>query len=123
MGTTYADLKLTNPFTNQSVSVRALVDTGATHMIVPPEVAKALGFDLEEAVVSDVTIADGRRLPVPRIRPVQITFADRSCMVDVVVLGDQCLMGFIPLECMDLIVDPLEERLIGAHAEGPVFRA
>jgi clan AA aspartic protease len=122
MGEVYADLNLTNPFTKASVSVRALVDTGASHLILPAEVAKALGFDVEELVVSNVTIADGRRIPVPRITVLEIGFEDRSCNVEVVVLGDQCLLGFIPLELMDLIVDPRKQRLIGAHPGGPVLR-
>ncbi len=122
MGEVYADLKLTNPFTKESASVRALVDTGASHLIVPAELARVLGFDVEELVVSNVTIADGRRIPVPRIEALRVDFEDRHCTLDVVVLGDQCLMGFIPLECMDLIVDPRKQCLIGAHPGGPVFR-
>jgi clan AA aspartic protease len=114
MGEVYADLKLTNPFTKESVCVRALVDTGASHLIVSAELARVLGFDVEELVVSNVTIADGRRIPVPRIEALRIDFEDRHCTLDVVVLGDQCLMGFIPLECMDLIVDARQQRLIGA---------
>ena len=123
MGLTYADLELTNLFTNHTVPVRALVDTGATYLIVTAEVARALGFDPDETVVSNVTIADGRRIPVPVVGPLQIRFQDRQCKLEAVVLGDQCLLGFIPLECMDLMVDPVRQRLVGAHAEGPVFRA
>ena len=45
MGLTNADLKLTNLFTNQSVTVHALVDSGATFMFVTEEIAHQLGFD------------------------------------------------------------------------------
>ena len=125
MGHVYTDLTLTNMFSKQSVNVRALVDTGTTYMLVPPSVAAELGFDIEEVVMSCVTIADGRRVRCPRIAPIEIRFQDRVCNVDIAVLGDQCLMGVIPLEAMDLVVDPINERVTpnAKHPEGPTFYA
>lgn len=124
MGETYANLTLRSVFGGESVEIRALVDTGSSWMIVTEAVAVALGFDPGEFSMLNVTLADGRRRPVPVVGPLQIVFEDRQCKLEAVVLGgDECLMGFIPLEAMDLIVDPLRQRLIGAHEGGPVFRA
>jgi clan AA aspartic protease len=123
MGETYVPLTLTNLFNKKSFPIRALVDTGATYLIVTAAVAEALGFDLDELSVSNVTVADGRRIRAPCISPLRLVFEDRACVLEAVVLGDQNLLGFIPLEMMDLMVDPVGQRLIGRHAEGPVHRA
>jgi clan AA aspartic protease len=112
MGLVRADFRLVNLFTKQSVSIRALVDTGAMGAFVTWEVARQLGFDPAEVAVQYVTVADERRVAVPCLRPVAIHFEDRDCSSDVLVLGDECLMGVIPLESMELVVDPVRQRLI-----------
>jgi clan AA aspartic protease len=125
MGLVYADFKLVNHYTRQSVNIRALVDTGTTGAFVTWEVARQLGFDPEELSVQHVTVADGRRVVVPRLAPVEIHFQDRHYCTEVCILGDQCLMGVIPLEFMDLIVDPKRLAVIPnpAHPDGPCLRA
>jgi clan AA aspartic protease len=125
VGTVYAAITLTNPYLKKSVSVRTMVDTGATHMIVPARIARELGFDLEETSTYSLTVADSRRVRVPRIQPVEIRFDDRTFLTEAAVLGDECLMGVIPLEAMDLVVDPKQQRVTPnpAHPDGPVFRA
>jgi len=125
MGTTYAELKLTNLFSKQAVTVRALVDTGATFMCVTEAIAVQLGFDTSEVSRHIVTLADGRPLKVPRIAPIEIVFGNRSYVTEALVLGDEALMGVLPLEAMDLLVDPLREQLIvnPAHPNFPVALA
>jgi clan AA aspartic protease len=125
MGIVYANITLTNPLLEKSVNVRVMVDTGTTHMIVTADVARELGFDLEEMSTYSLTVADSRRVRCPRIQPVQIRFDDRTYLTEAAVLGDECLMGVIPLEAMDLVVNPKLERVTPnpAHPDGPVFRA
>lgn len=126
MGQIYANFVLTNFDRNRRVSIRALVDTGATEFIVTPEVARQLGFDLDEVSRITVTLADGRRVPVPRLRGVEIHFGDRSFLSEALVLdGGECLVGVVPLEVMDLIVDPKRQQLMPnpAHPDGPCLRA
>ena len=120
MGTTYADLKLTNLFTKQSVEVNALVDTEATFMCVTEAIAVQLGFDTTEVSRHVVTLADGRQIRVPRIAPIEIIFGNRSYITEALVLGDEPLMGVLPLEAMDLLVDPLRQQLI-INPEHPNF--
>jgi clan AA aspartic protease len=113
MGQVYADFKLVNVFTKQSVSIHAVVDTGATDAFVTWEVARQLGFDPEEASVEYVTTADGRRVPTPRLGPVSIHFDGRQCSSDIRVLpGSTCLIGAIPLEQLRLIVDRFQQKVI-----------
>lgn len=109
MGLSYASIKLTNLFSRQSVQVNALVDTGATLMCVTEEIALQLGFDVMQQIV---TLADGgHQRKAPKIAPVEIVFENRSYVTEAVVLGNEPLLGVIPLEAMDLIVDPRLHRL------------
>ena len=112
MGLVYADFTLTNMFTGKSVPIRALVDTGATEAFVTPEVAKQLGFDPGEVRHKPVFLADGRQVDAPCLAPVEIRWADRTYATEVRVLGDECLMGVVPLEVLSLVVDPKRLRLV-----------
>jgi len=125
MGLVYADFKLINHYTKQSVDIRALVDTGTTGAFVTWEVARQLGFDPEEVSVQHVTVADGRRVAVPMLVPVEIHFQDRHYTTEVCVLGDECLVGAVPLEMMDLVVHPGRLAVVPnpAHPAGPSLRA
>ncbi|MBI3479722.1 MAG: clan AA aspartic protease [Nitrosomonadales bacterium] len=125
MGLTYATLKLTNLIGRQSVQVNALVDTGATFMCVPEEVALQLGFDITEVSQQVVTLADGHQRKVPKIAPIEIVFGNRSYVTEAVVLGNESLMGVIPMEAMDLVVDPRQQILIAnpQHPNYPVALA
>lgn len=125
MGLTYATLKLTNLFGHQSVEVNALVDTGATFMCVPEEIALQLGFDITEVSRQVVTLADGHQRKVPKIAPIEIAFGNRTYVTEAVVLGNEALLGVIPMEAMDLIVDPRQQILIAnpQHPNYPVASA
>jgi clan AA aspartic protease len=123
MGLSYVELKLTNLFNKKSVTVQAMVDTGAMHLCVPEKIAVQLGFDSSETETVRVTVADGRSLLVPKIAPVKIEFANRSYVTEAYVIGDGSLLGVVPIEAMDLIVDPVSQqlRVNPAHPNYPVF--
>ena len=125
MGMVHADISLTNLFTQKCVNVRTMVDTGTTHMVVPAGIAIELGFDLEEVKAFSLTVADARRIRCPCIGPIQIRLGDRCYKTEAAVLGDECLMGVIPLEAMDLVVDPKRQCVTAnpMHPDGPVFLA
>ena len=71
MSSTYAQITITNLFTNSTARVRALVDTGCMLSTVTDEVAQALGFDPTEFTTKRIVLANGRssgqrcRLPAP----------------------------------------------------------
>lgn len=106
MGLTYATLKLTNLFNKQEIEINALVDTSATFLCVTEEIAVQLGFDTSEVSRQVVTLADGHQRKVPKIAPIEIAFANRSYVTEAVVLGNEPLLGVIPMEAMDLVVNP-----------------
>jgi hypothetical protein len=37
-------------------------------------------------------------------------------------MGTECLIGVVPLEVMDLIIDPKLQRLVGRLPDGPCTR-
>ncbi len=125
MGLTYAKLKLTNLFNHQQVEINSLVDTGATFMCVTEEIALQLGFDTSEVSRQVVTLADGHQRKVPKIAPIEIAFENRSYVTEAVVLGNEPLLGVIPLEAMDLVIDPRQQMLIvnPQHPNYPVALA
>ena len=59
-----------------------------------------------------VTLADGRQIDIPKIRPIEIAFANRTYATEALVLGDEALMGVLPLEAMDLVIDPRGQRVV-----------
>ena len=50
------------------------------------------------------------RLQVPYVGPLQIDFQDRCCFVGALVLGDVMLIGSVPMEDVDLVVNPALQR-------------
>jgi clan AA aspartic protease len=124
MGLTYASLRLTNTFTGASVEVLALVDSGAGPLCIPESVARQLGFDTTEVYSTRIRIADASRVDVPVVGPIRINFENRNCSTDAYVLGDEPLLGVIPMAAMDCIIEPLSQRMVinPAHPDGAVLR-
>jgi len=100
------------------VEVRdALVDTGASILSMPGRLIRQLGLrPLRERRVS--TSAGSRTALV--YGTVRLTIQGRDCPSDVVEVPDDCpvLVGQVPLELMDFVVDPTGQRLIGNPAHG-----
>ena len=98
------------------LDVTALVDTGAITPCIPEHVAVQL--DLSELEKREVTTAEGRHVSVPYVGPVQVGFANRSCFTGALVLGDGVLLGSIPLEDMDLVINPRQQQ-VTVNPESP----
>lgn len=112
MGLSAAKLRLKNPRLPdlQAVEVEALADTGALHLCIPEHIA--LQLKLEEIEKKEVTLADASRRLVPYVGPIRIEFETRTGFAGALVLGDQVLLGAIPVEDMDLVVVPKDRTLI-----------
>ena len=113
MGLIYAEVTLTNPGHGATalapMTVRALVDTGAVNLCIPAQVA--LQLELEELERREVTAPGDEATLVPYVGPVRVQFENRSCFVGAFVLGDNVLLGSIPLEDMDLVLNPRLEQV------------
>ena len=118
MGLVTAKLMLQNPRKPdlQPVQVDALADTGSVHLCIPPHVQLQLG--LEEVEKKEATLADGSRKLVPYVGPVELHFKNRVGFAGALVLGDQVLLGAIPMEDMDLVVIP-STRTVDVNPSNP----
>ena len=101
----------------RSLKVTALVDTGATTLIMGENLCRELGL----AVIGTraAFLAGGAEVFCKVTEPVQICWKDRTSTISAWVLpGDEeVLLGVIPLEEMDLIVNPVSRELAGAHGD------
>jgi clan AA aspartic protease len=106
MGLIYADIELANARNGslKSMSVKALVDTGAMTLCIPEHIA--IQLQLPEIEKREVTTADERHHVVPYVGPVQIKFANRTCFTGALVIGESVLLGAVPMEDMDLVISP-----------------
>ncbi len=98
------------------VQVDALVDTGAVHLCIPEHVQ--IQLKLEPIEQKEVTLADGSRRLVPYVGPIEIKFKNRTGFAGALVMGDQVLLGAIPMEDMDLVVVP-KTRQVDVNPESP----
>jgi clan AA aspartic protease len=106
MGLIYVDLKLFNPKRTDlhPVEVEALVDTGSVFLVIPEHVRAQLALD--QLMTKDVTLADGSCRSLPYVGPVETRFKNRAAYVGAIVMGDEVLLGAIPMEDMDLVLLP-----------------
>jgi clan AA aspartic protease len=119
MGRVMAKIKLTNntDLSNahgglieggavRTVEIEGLVDTGATMLVLPLDVVERLGLVPEG--FRTVKYANGQLAKVPRVTGVRIEILGRDMTCDALVeaSGTLALIGQIPLEGLDLVVDP-----------------
>ena len=134
MGMVYADiiLKNANDVINagngliedreiRETAVRALVDTGATTLIISEEIREKLGLKVKG--LKKVKMANEAKETARITEPVDIIWKGRetSCRALALSGWGEVLLGAIPLEDMDLIVDPVNLELAGAHGDDIVM--
>jgi clan AA aspartic protease len=107
----HAKIVLSNPRKPElkPIEVDTLVDTGAETWCIPDHIA--LQLELMEIEKREVTTADGRNILVPYVGPIQINFERRTCLTGAIILGDSVLMGAVPMEDMDLVLNPAKQTI------------
>jgi len=122
MGLMNAKLSLTNPRKPDlhPVVVEALADTSAVYLCIPADIQLQLG--LEEIAKKEVTLADGKKQVAPYVGPLELRFKNRVAFTGALVLGDEVLLGAIPMEDMDLILFP-QTRTVDVNPQNPNFAA
>lgn len=97
--------------------MKALVDTGATSLGLPPSMIRQLGLE-KRYEKSGVTAGGVRTIGV--YDAVRVEIMGREATVDPMEVPEECpvLIGQIPLEMMDWVVDPRSQRLVGNPAHG-----
>jgi len=105
----------------RQINVTAMVDTGSATLVINEAVRKQLGLAVEDTYTAE--LADGSVQTYGKTEPVQIHWKNRNAVCKAVVVpnANDVLLGAIPLEAMDLIVNPLKQELTGAHGDEIVF--
>ncbi len=118
MGLINAKIVLINPRIKKikPLEAEALVDSGAVHLCIPEHIQ--IQLKLEEIDKKEVILADGERKLVPYVGPIQIKFKNRTGFSGALVMGDQILLGAIPMEDMDLVIIP-KERILAVNPDSP----
>jgi len=106
MGHVLAEISLSNPRKPElrPITVSALADTGALMLCLPEHLV--IQLELESESSREVTVADGRSMRVPYVGPIRVAFENRLCYVGALVMGDEVLLGAVPMEDMDLVLAP-----------------
>ncbi len=95
----------------------ALVDTGATLLSLPTRLIRQLGLNerYKKRVRSSVGVAEASVYDA-----VRLTIQGRDCTMDVMEVPDDTpvLIGQLPLEHLDFVVDMRSHTLIGNPAHG-----
>ena len=136
MGLTYATIELINqydeykseegslPFNEiRRWSGEFMIDTGAIRMAINEDIRGKLG--LKKGTLMNVSLADGSIRQVELVGGIKVRFGDRTCYTDAFVLpgNTEPLLGAIPIEGMDLVVIPSENKLEynPKHPDGALF--
>jgi clan AA aspartic protease len=118
MGLVTARIVLENPREPalKGPEVETLVDSSVIHLCIPEHLQ--IQLKLQEIDKKEVTLADGSKKLVPYAGPVQIRFKNRVGFAGALVLGDQVLLGAIPMEDLDLVVLP-KEKVLDVNPSSP----
>jgi clan AA aspartic protease len=104
----------------RKITIEAMPDTGAWTLVINEETRQKLGLAIEET--SESTLADGKTDTYDVTEGVKIQWKNRSIILPAIVVPNakDILLGALPLEAMDLMVDPVRERLVGVHGDQPL---
>ena len=107
---------ITNDEVRQT-KVTAMVDTGAATLVINEKIRLELGLRIEGE--RQATLANNAKETVKIAEPVRVHWKNRDTVCrPLVISGDgEILLGAIPLEDMDLVVDPVRQELTGAHGD------
>ena len=105
----------------RQVTVNALVDTGAWTLVINEAVREKLGLPIVGTETG--TLADGKKEAYDLAGPVEVKWKNRRVTCDALILpdADDILLGAIPLEAMDLTINPRRE-LVGVHGDQIVHK-
>ena len=124
MGLVYAEIELFNTGDIEMVNrgflkseeirkakVSALVDSGAYMLCLSEKIVNQLG--LRFIMKQTAQLANGTIEEVDIVGPVEVKFLNRStsCRAMVIPGDNEVLLGAIPMEDMDVIIDPRDQQL------------
>jgi clan AA aspartic protease len=130
MGMVYEEITLKNvedagnarggfirPENIRTATVTAVVDTGSMHLVITEELREKLGLGIREEKTAH--IANGQSVPCKMTDAVEVHWKDREMTLPAMVISgaQKVLLGALALEGMDLMVDPVSQKLVGVHGD------
>jgi len=106
----------------RKATVDVMVDTGTSMLVINKQLFQQLG--LNAIGEREITLANDAREMCKLTEALEINWEDRSVIMSALVVDNvpDLLLGVLPLEGMDLIVDTVNQKLVGAHGKQPVYR-
>ena len=126
----------------RQATVDVMVDTGATTLVINEQLFQQLGLDVIGEREISLANCGCRRWHISHLLKkffrydsrtnetckvtdaLEINWEDRSFTMPALVVDNapDFLLGVLPLEGMDLVVDTVNQKLVGAHGDHPVYR-
>lgn len=96
----------------KQIKVKMLVDSGAEMLIINEHIHAQLG--LLQIETREAQLADDKVVQLPVVGPIEVRFANRRTSLDALVLPGETepLLGALPMEDMDVLIDSRNQRLI-----------
>jgi len=136
MGIVHTEITLKNLYDNKDAqrghikpedvrteTVTAIADTGSMYLVITEELRQKLGLDIKEERTAH--IANGQQVNCQITDSVEVHWKDRETAVPAMVIpgAKKILFGALPMEAMDLIVNPVTQEVVGAHGDRVEFLA
>jgi predicted aspartyl protease len=105
----------------RSLTIKALPDTGSWTLVINEATRQQLGLAIKGSIKA--TLADGSVCIYRQTEAVEIQWHDRSTTKQALLVPNarDILLGALHLEALDLMVDPVNERLVGVHGDQPLY--
>ena len=105
----------------RQATVTAMVDTGATTLVINKKLFQELGLDVMGE--QRISFANDTKEICKLTEPVGIYWNDRFVAMYAFVVENaaEILLGILPLEGMDLMVDTVNQKLVGVHGDQMMF--
>ena len=98
-------------------TVTAVADTGSMYLVITEELCQKLGLGIKEEKTA--SIANGQRIISYLTEAVEVRWKNRATTVEALVIpgAQKVLFGAIPMEAMDLMVNPVSQEVVGVHGD------
>ena len=107
----------------RTMEINAMADSGAIRLSINEVIKKQLGLRVRQQL--NISLADGTKRTLDVAGPIRLKFGDRDCITDAFVLpnNEEALIGAVPMELMDLVIVPSENKLMynPLHPDGPLY--
>jgi len=136
MGIVHTEITLKNLYDNRDAqkghikpedvrteTVTAIADTGSMYLVITEELCQKLGLEIKEQKVAH--IANGQQVNCQITESVEIHWKDRETALPAMVIpgAKKILFGALPMEAMDLMVNPVTQEVAGVHGDRVEFFA